>query len=430
MSTETSPATTFDAAAFRRAVVDRSVPAAIFLMTLVATGLFNPKLFDKSWSDVFQQAATEGAWLVVVLVGLATLRLDAVRWRRSAGLLVALIFFAVLSSLWAVSAAGPAALAKAGALAFNFAAVWLLAATRPFDETVEAIVAGLAVLIFASVGLAVLVPEIGLVDTWQHAGQWAGVFDQKQSLGITAAVLLFLAVMSFQKAERPAARLWYGVVALAAIAAMLGAESRGGLVLGAGAAVLGIGARRSRLVSLVGTLVPFAALCVALVMMVMLAIGDRPWLEVGPWDIDLTERTKIWKHALDNLGSGDLVFGAGLNGFWTRKEVADSFLGTNSWFLDNFHDGYLAIWAECGAVGMAIFVALTAAMASTRPRADANPREIERKTLILGFMALFYIINLTETYTLRATNLVSVLFYYFAFVLFSSLGEGEDPPTA
>jgi len=191
--------------------------------------------------------------------------------------------------------------------------------------------------------------------------------------------------------------------------------------------VLGLGARRSRAIAALTSFVPLATIVVAAALMGTLWITDLAWLQIGPFEIDFTERTKIWKHALDYLDGGSALIGSGLNGFWGRKDVVDAFIGRNVWFLDNFHDGFLAIFVECGAIGLVLLTAVTMAFPSKLPDAEASRAERERKIFILGFLTLYYVINLTETYFLRSTNVVSAVFLYFLFVLFSSVGEGEDP---
>lgn len=427
MTTQDPSIALHDPAALRKAAARRIAIAAYFLIVIVGVGPFAPGLVGADRSEMMQQLVIEAMWVTIVAVSLPDLRLDRVRWDRRVGLVAALIGYAVLSSLWAVPAVGLAAPTKGAVLAFNAFATWVLFSTRRWDEIVEATIAALAVLDIASVVIVVLRPDIGVLTTWMHAGQWSGVYDHKQTLGIVSAILLYLSATRFQAHDRPWPRAWHALVSVTAIVCMIGAGSRGGLLLGVGAAVLGLGARRSRAIAALTSFVPLATILIAAALMTTLWVTDLAWLQIGPFEIDFTERTKIWKHALDYLDAGSALIGSGLNGFWGRKEVVDAFIGKNVWFLDNFHDGFLAIFVECGLIGLLLLAAVTTAFPSKLPDATASRAERERKIFILGFLTLYYVINLTETYFLRSTNVVSAVFLYFLFVLFSSVGEGDDP---
>lgn len=427
MTTHDSSIAFDDPAALRKVAARWVALAAYFTIVIVGVGPFAPGLVGADRSEMLQQLVIEAMWVTIVGVSLPDLRLDRIRWDRRIGLLVALIGYAVLSSLWAIPAVGLAAPTKGAVLAFNVFATWVLFATRRWDEIVETTIAALAILDIASVLIVLVRPDIGVLTTWMHAGQWSGVYDHKQTLGIVSAILLYLSATRLQAHTRLLPRAWHALVSITAIVCMIGAGSRGGIVLGVGAVVLGIGAQRSRAVAVLTGFVPLATILVAAALMGTLWITDLEWLQIGPFEIDFTERTKIWKHALDYLDAGSALIGSGLNGFWGRKEVVDAFIGKNVWFLDNFHDGFLAIFVECGAIGMLIFAAMTMAFPSKLPDVAASPAERQRKTFVFGFLTLYYVINLTETFFLRSTNVVSSVFLYFLFVLFSSVGEGEDP---
>lgn len=427
MTTQDPSIALHDPAALRAAAARWIALAAYFLIVSVGVGPFAPGLIGADRTEMLQQVLIEVLWVAVVVVSLPGLRLAHIRWDRRIGLLVALIAYAVLSSFWAIPAVGLTAPTKGAVLAFNAFAVWVLFATRRWDEIVETTIAALAVLDFASLVVVVFLPDIGVLTTWMHAGLWAGIFDHKQTLGITSAILLYLSATRFQAHQRAWPRAWHALVSFTAIVCMVGAGSRGGIVLGAGAVVLGIGAQRSRVIGAVASFLPLATILIAVGLMTTLWVTDLAWFEIGSLEIDFTERTKIWKHALDYTDAGSAVIGSGLNGFWGRKDVVDAFIGKNVWFLDNFHDGFLAIFVECGAIGLLLLAAVTMAFPSKLPDETASRAERERKTFVFGFLTLYYVINLTETYFLRSTNVVSAVFLYFLFVLFSSVGEGEDP---
>ncbi len=391
-----------------------AVLGAFFVIVLLATGVFAPGLVDPAGNAFLQQGVVEGLWIVVLALSLPFARFDRLRWDRRVGLLVVFVFWAVLSSLWA---GGISDMAKASVLAVNVFAVFVLVVTQKAEDVVDTLVAGLFALAAASIALVIVAPDVAVLDTWQHAGLWGGVFDQKPTLGITSAFLLYLAAM--RVGARPGRGiLIYHLAAMAVAAAcILGSGSRGGGVLAVLAVVLGLASRHSAAIARFTASVPIIALAVTGVMMAMLAVSDRDVLTFGDFDVDFTERTFIWKHVLDWTTETSALFGSGLNGFWTRKEVADAFLGAHGWFLDNYHNGYLAIFGDCGFVGVGLFLALAVAVASVD--FGRTPSEVALEKLMTGFLALFAVINVTETYLLRSTNIASILFFFFVFRLFT-----------
>lgn len=396
---------------------ERTLAILLFLIVVLSTGPFAPGLVDPDRNEFLQQAAVEVLWIGVALLALPRARLDGRVWDPRIAAVAALVFWAALSSLW--SGAGASALMKGGAMAFNIFAVFLLSLTLRFETVVDVVVAGLAALAMASVALVIFVPEIGLVQTWQHAGQWSGIFEQKQTLGIVSAMLLYLALMRLVARRDLLWRTLHLVVAATAVACIVGSGSRGGGGLALAATGIGLMANRSRLVRGFAGSVPILAMLVAAALLLTLVVTDSDVLTFAGEDVDLTDRTRIWKHALDWTSGGSLLVGAGLNGFWSRKDVADAFLGGHDWFLDNYHNGYLAVFGDCGLVGVVLLVAMTLALATAGVGSNDAP-DSRDKIVSLGFVALFYVINVTETYLLRSTNVASLIFFFFVFRLLST----------
>ncbi|MDR3373031.1 MAG: O-antigen ligase family protein [Ancalomicrobiaceae bacterium] len=386
----------------------------VFLIVLISTGNFALGLLDPERSGQLQQQVVETLWFAVAVVSLPFARVDRHDWDRRVGIFCAFIFYAVLSSLWA----GPAALAKGVVLAFNCFAVYLLVLTQDVEEVIDTVVGALFVLIAVSLALVLVRPDIAVVEDWQHPGQWSGVFDQKQTLGITSAILFYLAAMRFTARRGMAWRGYHVVVAAVALTTMVGSGSRGGAGLTALAVALGFLSKRFSAVARVLTVIPIAALAVSAVFFSMLWSTNADYLSFDGIEVDFTERTKIWKHAIDWITGDSMVFGYGLDGFWTRKDVIEAFLGSHTWVLDNYHNGYLAIFCDCGLIGVVLFLASAFALAGMNPW--TNSGAMETKTLMAGFLALFAVINVTETYLLRSTNLASILFFFCTLHLFAT----------
>lgn len=405
---------------FRDDIVRRFILFLFFLVVLVSTGSFAPKLVSPSDGAFLQQAFVEVLWIAIIAV--AAPRIRSIRFEPDIGLflVIALVFYAALSALW--SGAGAQSLMKAVALSVNVFGVFVLLGVVGFAAMVDTAIAGLFALIAGSLFLVVLFPEIAILETWMHAGQWQGIFDQKQTLGITSAILLFVSAMRWSAQTSAAGRVYHGIVMLAAVICLIGSGSRGGGILAGGAVVLSLMASWNRQAEVLMGWIPAAATLVAAGLYLTLFVTGHDYIPIGDAEIDFTERTQIWKHAIDYMSLGGILFGSGINGFWSRKEVEDMFLGAHGWFLDNFHSGYLAVFTECGLIGAMLFVAVTALLvarsAPSRLMSDANGRRSEQ-TLVFGFLALIYVINLTETYFLRSTNFISIMSFGFLFHLFA-----------
>lgn len=421
------PSDTIDGSpASRQATIRRAGLGLLFVIVLLSTGVFAPGLVDPGPGSLLQQGVVELCWIGIVVLGLVGEPIDRIVPTRRIGVMVTFVFYAALSTLWA--GAGVESLMKGAVLAFNVFALYLMVTRQPFGDVVDTIVAGLFALVAASVGLVVAFPDIAILETWQHAGQWSGVFDQKQTLGITSGILLYLASMRMGDHPSRLGRLYHLLVLATAALCLIGAGSRGGGVVAVGAILLGLVSARSPAVTRIASVMPIVTLAISAAMMAMLHSTDRNVLSIGETDIDFTERTKIWKHALDYMSDGNRLFGNGLNGFWSRKDVADAFIGQNNWFLDNYHNGALAIFGECGLIGVILFVLATLFLIQGADL-PTERAAFEKKALIIGFLTLFYVINMTETYMLRSTNMASMMFFYFYFSLFSTpLADARPVP--
>ena len=401
-----------------RAKISRMVLATLVgLIVLMSSGNFSPGILSPDQSDLLQQAIVEVLWVLLLIPALFRTKSFRMKINGYTLVLIAFVTYAVMSSLW--SGGGMEAYMKAAALGLNTFGVYVLISILKIDAIVDILICSLFLLISMSIVAVFFFPSIGVVDTWQHRGQWQGVFAQKQILGITASILLFCAAMRVRADRRVAWRTYHAVVIASAGACVLGSGSRGGGVLAVGAVVLSLLSTRSRSVRSVVGFVPLIAFGFAIAIMVHLYRTDLDFLSIGDFDIDFTQRTMIWKHAIDNVSLGSFLFGFGLNGFWTDPYIESSFLGHYGWFLDNYHDGYLYIFSECGVVGSFLFLLITFFISrKIRPALETSKENKRAMELMLGFVTLVYIINLTETFFLRSTNFVSLLFLGFLFYCF------------
>ena len=383
-------------------------------MAFLSLGNFGVRVVPNSEESNLQQFIVVGMWLAIAAVSYfrrVTLKIDP-----SVELYICLAPYAlaVVSILWSDNPG--ASVTKALALVVvNFGAYRLIKTTA-WDDIVEYAIHGLFLLNAVSVFLCLFVPDIGLLKNWQHYGQWNGIFDSKQTLGFAGAMLSFLS--SYRLIEPPR-RFYHFVAAAAALACVIGSGSRGGGALAAVAVACVYLAGVSTSFTRVLAFAPFVmGLLGCLLILYFVETGNKYLSIFGP-DLDFTERTFIWQHALSYFKDAP-IFGFGLNGFWTLKDVKDTFLEKHGWFLDNYHDGYIGVVMETGAFGLALFIA-GYLLFGRKISADMRRHSLLHKDarLALVFTCLMFFIDFTEWFFLRSTNLSSTMLFMSIFVCFA-----------
>ncbi len=380
---------------------------ALVVNVVVSMSLFNELLVPPSLA-LIQQYATILLWLVIASCAMSMKPI--LRWEVGTDLLALIAFygFAITSVLWSDLSA--ASLMKAAALTLTSVCAGLLATRMTIEDMVANINIGLLVICLASLMAVVFVPSIGITQEWSHEGNWQGVFESKQSLGIIGAIFMFFSAYQWLIRRN---HLWFAICFLAAAACAIGSESRGGGALALVACLCVVLAGRS---SRTATLLSFAPFILALSASVLIAwlfsTGGDSFVILGS-KIDLTQRTFIWQHALAHFNERPIL-GYGINGFWTNKDIYLDFKREHGWVLDNFHSGYVAILTETGIVGFLLFLSATflfgaRMVTSIRDQSMSRPRVVA----LIGFMVLVYMIDITETIFLRSTSFISTLIFAF-----------------
>jgi exopolysaccharide production protein ExoQ len=390
------------------------IKAAVFFVTLFSNGNLHEAIIPDTDTSNIQQYVVIAMWIAIA--GVSYFRRRALRIDQSAGLFMGLVTYAlaIVSVIWSANPA--ASLPKAIALGIVIFGAYRLVAAMAMDEIVEWIVHGLFLLNALSIFLALFVPEIGLVKDYQHAGQWNGLFASKQTLGVCGALLLFF---SSYRLIGPFPRLYYWAAAAAALACVIGSGSRGGGALAAAAVACLYLTSVSRNFARCLAFGPFVMSLIGGALIVYFVQTGSKYLVALDTEIDFTQRTFIWQHALSYFK--DVPFlGFGLNAFWTLKDVKDLFIERNGWFLDNYHNGYIAVVMETGVIGLSAFVAgyfLYGLRISSELRRDGGLDSDVALTLV--YTCLIFLVDFTETYFLRSTNIASTLLVISLFIGFA-----------
>lgn len=376
-----------------------AIRASLFAIAVLLNGDFHPQLVPGGEGSSVQQYLGLLAWLVIIGASYFTPQRLVVEW--TTGLYVNLAFYALalLSFLWSQNVAASAP--KCVALFIVLWGAWRLTLMLDWEEIVARTHDGLFCVGVASCVVSLAFPSIGLQDTWQHAGQWNGVFISKQTLGVVGAVQLFQASYLLMSGAR---RPYYWLSAAVAVTCVVASGSRGGGALAVAALVSLYIMRLSPGFARMMAYAPFFMGLVAAALIADLLYTQNRYLVIFGVALDFTERTFIWQHALRFIWMHPWL-GYGVNGFWTLDWVKSLYLARYSWFLDNYHNGYINILVETGFVGYALFLLgylFFAFRANEIARRGYYP---ERYTSFgLAFTFLLFLIDFTETFFLRSTN--------------------------
>jgi O-antigen ligase len=341
---------------------------------------------------------------------------------RTPDMVAAFAFFSfvVLSVAWSNHSSD--SVMKFIALLITTIGVSRLACRMSLDAIMGCTIIGLFILTVMSLVVVLLFPDVGVATGWMQEGLWQGVFDSKQSLGLSGALLMFLAC---HNALRRGGTIQFLVLFGLGAICVIGSGSRGGGVLALTAIASCYLSRRS---PRFGTLLAFGPIAMTVVAGALMAYIVATGHDYLPWfddQLNFTNRTQIWEYALRHL-SDRALFGFGLNGFWTTPQFYFGFLHEHDWVLDNYHSGYVAILMETGIVGMTLF-ALCALLFGFRMSWLRTNRLIAAADydLIVGYVNLMFLINFSETLFLRSTDFSEALLV--AFFIASAGARSETP---
>ncbi|MDH2383583.1 O-antigen ligase family protein [Bradyrhizobium sp. CER78] len=392
-----------EAEKFARTIVNWSITINV----IVSMGTFHPALLPAGVTLV-QQVVALAMWGVLIYASLFIRPRLRLAFNLDTLVIVAFYAFATISVFW--TDLGVSALMKAAALAITMLGAFCMVTRADLDDIVKSTTRGLFVLIAGSALCAVILPDIGVDQTWMHNGQWQGVFESKQTLGFAGAYLMFFACY-----RKVTGQGWlpFLVTFVLASTCVIFSESRGAGALSLVACALLLTSLWSVRCMQVYAMLPCAMCIVAALLMLYFYTTGYDSIHVFDTAINLTERTYIWQYAISHFDDAPL-FGFGINGFWTKPEIYDYFNQNHGWVLDNYHNGYIAILVETGFIGYFLFTA-SVFLFSYKVLCLIAGRAIDRLhcALIIGFVFLNCQTNFTETVFLRSTMFTSVLLIGF-----------------
>ncbi len=331
--------------------------------------------------------------------------------------LIGFLFYTSLSVLWGTGS--PDAIIKSMLIFSAMLVSVSIANAQGLDRTLRMYYKSMCVFVILSLLVVVLFPGIGIETGWELEGDWKGIAGQKNGLGHLAGLAL-VAALALPVRRGPDGRLLTAALftraAMLAIIALclINSSSRGALLLaGIGIASLLI-ARAPRLlqriilVALVLFAIPLLQLGISTVELSADQIG------ILGTKIDTNSRTILWSYGLEQLDGRELL-GFGVGSFWTPARIT-AFKDVNGWVLDNFHNGYITILIEGGAIGLSLLLIGIAFIMILFVVAIGNLKN-PYLGLAFGFTNMFLVGNLVENSIGRSTSLNFILFLVISFAL-------------
>jgi O-antigen ligase len=148
---------------------------------------------------------------------------------------------------------------------------------------------------------------------------------------------------------------------------------------------------------------------------------ENDYIRFGSYEIFFNSRSLLWSFGFEYAAERPW-FGYGNGGFWNDERLS-TFVGRYGWTLDNFHNGYVTLLTEFGAVGLDMF-AILMLLVFRRNIVELNHANGMLQGIVafrLSYFTMFVVMNSVENFATRSTNLFTFLFIAFLIYSFASL---------
>jgi O-antigen ligase len=263
------------------------------------------------------------------------------------------VVLALCSAAWS---AEPVLTLRGGAQLLLLAVgAWNAARVLTMSQLVSCAALAFRLLLGASLLLALVRPDIGLVQGAYEAGSLQGVFNHRNLMAFVAS----MAVIAFWCGRGRRARVWLVADLALALTCLVAARSQSSTVVVAVLvpAVVALAAARKFhgatrvLVSsvIVATAAGVALLAVHLLPLLLRGLGR---------DETFTGRTVIWRAVL-RAANQNPVLGIGWDAAWHKGVVLTDEIWSDTGFaIYQAHNGYLDMYLQLGLVGLTLLVVM------------------------------------------------------------------------
>lgn len=273
-----------------------------------------------------------------------------------------------------------------------------------------------------SIVVAIGIPAIGIEQDGDHVGAWRGLWFQKNAFGGHMSRSAFL--FGFLIFAYPALKRFWIIGLLMSIGLVLLTTSKTslvGLLIGFGILATALLMKRGARLALV---VCWFAVVFVSVFGALLVFQPETLVAVIGRDLTLTGRTDIWE-ALGYVIADRPWLGHGYGAFWgIGSGPADYVKDLVQWDVPTAHNGWMETWLSVGLVGMALFaLGYLAAIL----RALSLSFSSWNGVFALGFLAQFFLFNLSESLILQQNSIVWVSYVAISAALARQRVSGGTP---
>lgn len=325
--------------------------------------------------------------------------------------LLFLLFF--LSALWSDDTIN--SIIRVIFLAITFISSAVVVMSMDKQDILATLTITFVLYIAAGALIAIAIPSIGVEHSYQHNGKWKGLSGQKNPFGAHAMVALLLLFSSRKNLPKfMAGSLCYWPCVFLCALSLYMTESRGALAdLLIFMFLLFFIRHMKRFHSVsIAFIILMLPAAIFLTLSELTIIGTK--VSLFNVEFDTNNRVVIWDYALNSL-VGHEILGFGFGGFW-NTERTEAFQSMFGWVLPNFHNGYISVVIESGAVGTILF---TMFVLSLLRFIVVNFNNIEKSLATFPFIYIvtFFAHNMYENTITRSTNVLFFLFCTSVFAL-------------
>ncbi len=301
------------------------------------------------------------AWLAA-LYGIALLlllvhhRRDIMRLLSQNKLLVLVVAYILLSTIWAFDQSASLRRALAFSLTVAFCAYLALRYTP--TELLKLAAWALLVVAVASVIAVIFFPEYGREEFGRKMGWWRGISSINTAFGRFMA-LGILVIWCLRRTDWKLQRFDFLVLGFFALCTyQANAATSIASVFAAFVSIITIWSKSLFKVELPPKVL--IGVFFALIALITVPFYFSDVLVVLGRDATLTNRIFIWQAAFEQ-GWRNPILGVGYESFWIEGNAAAAYynmFGSGSTQIGNGHNGYLDVWLELGFVGLTLLVLL------------------------------------------------------------------------
>jgi exopolysaccharide production protein ExoQ len=407
----------------------RFVTTAFLLLVLLAIWSPSEELNLPSWVELARYAVFLSLSGIIIVSAYISHGLKIPKGLEAATLGVFFLYL-TLSAFWGAQHAD--SYIKALLIINAGLTSMAIANTLGMERALRIIFAGLVTFMIACLVVIALFPQIGIDSSWEHAGKWKGLAGQKNGFGAICAFIFVAAVALPLKPRGSQSLRWLAflgrmIVILLAVLCVYMAGSRGALLITT-VGVLSLAMARAPKILQRLTLIAIVLLSLPILDVIASTIEvDADKIGVAGVVVDTNSRMKLWRYGVEQMAGRELV-GLGLDSFWTDQRKL-AFSDIYGWVLDNFHNGYITIFIEGGAIGLLLYLMAFLSLYMLLMVAIGAIRDTTL-SLAFAYINMFAIINLVENEIGRSTSLLIFMFAILAFSLRAHvcrlIGREED----